>query len=321
MPQRIEFKKTQLPEFVRKNSHKLKGILDQMKDTKASARGILVNSFEEMEMKYVEEYKKVSKRTWCIGPVSLCNKEVSDKFDRGNKAAIDEHYCLKWLDSKSSNSVIYACFGSLCHISCSQLIEIGLGLESLNRPFIWIIRGADKSAEMEKWLETERFEERNKERGLVIKGWAPQVMILSHPAVGGFLTHCGWNSTLEGVCAGVPMITWPMFAEQFYNEKLITEVLRIGVRIGVEVGMQWGDEEEEEEEEVVFVKREKVRKAIEEVMRDGEGGGERRRRARELAEMAKKAVEEGGSSYLNITLLIEDVIQHANQSNELKLEI
>ncbi|XP_058205841.1 UDP-glycosyltransferase 73C3-like [Rhododendron vialii] len=312
MPHRIEFKKTQLPEFVRKNASQLKRILDHMR----GARGILVNSFEEMEMKYVEGYKKIAENSWCIGPVSLCNKEVSDKFDRGNKAAIDEHYCLKWLDSKSSNSVIYACFGSLCHISCSQLIEIGLGLESLNRPFIWIIRGADKSVELEMWLETEEFEERNKERGLVIKGWAPQVMILSHPAVGGFLTHCGWNSTLEGVCAGVPMVTWPMFAEQFYNEKLVTEVLGIGVRIGVEVGMQWGNEEVE-----VLVKREKVKAAVEEVMRDGEEGGERRRRARELGEMAKKAVEEGGSSYLNMALLIDDVIQHANQSNGVKLNL
>ncbi|KAH7856559.1 hypothetical protein Vadar_002778 [Vaccinium darrowii] len=275
MPHRIESKKTQLPKFLGRNPQKLKEILDPMKDGIASARGILVNSFEEMEMKYVEEYKKVAERTWCIGPVSLCNKEVSDKFDRGNKAAIDEHYCLKWLDTKSLNSVIYACFGSLCHISCSQLIEIGLGLESSDRPFIWIIRGADKSAEVEKWLEAERFEDRNKEKGLVIKGWAPQLMILLHPAVGGFLTHCGWNSTLEGVCAGVPMITWPMFAEQFYNEKLITEVLRIGVRIGIEVGMQWGNEEEVG----VFVRRDKVKKAIEEVMRDGEEGGETRRRA------------------------------------------
>ncbi|KAL6987295.1 hypothetical protein U1Q18_013046 [Sarracenia purpurea var. burkii] len=315
IPHRIEFKKSQLPEFIRRNSGKLNGILDQMKEAQLSARGVLVNTFEEMEPSYVEGYKKnVTEKTWCIGPVSLCNKETTDKFDRGNAAAIDEHDCLKWLDSKNPGSVVYACFGSLCHISAPQLIEIGLGLEASARPFIWIIRGADKSAELEKWLAEERFEERNKEKGLVIQGWAPQVLILSHPAVGGFLTHCGWNSTLEGVCAGVPMITWPMFAEQFYNEKLITEVLRIGVRIGVEVGMQWREEEEEEEEVGLLVKREKVKKAVEEVMMDGddEKGGERRKRARELAEKAKRAIEEGGSSYLNLTLLIEDVIQQTN---------
>ncbi|PSS04624.1 UDP-glycosyltransferase [Actinidia chinensis var. chinensis] len=302
---RIEFPKAQLPESMRRNADKLNGMLDQMKEAKRSAQGVLVNSLEEMEPEIVEEYKKVAKENiWCIGPVSLCNREISDQFHRGNKAAMDEQDCLKWLDSKKSGSVLYACFGSLCHISSPQLIEIGLGLEASNQPFIWIIRGVDCSEEIEKWLKEERFEERTGERGLVIRGWAPQVLILSHPAVGGFLTHCGWNSTLEGVCAGVPMITWPMFAEQFYNEKLVTQVLRIGVRVGVENGMVWGEEEK------VLVKRERVKKAIEEVMMDGEECEERRKRAREFAKMAKKAIEEGGSSYLNITYLIEDVIQH-----------
>ena len=302
---RIEFPKAQLPESMRRNADKLNGMLDQMKEAKRSAQGVLVNSLEEMEPEIVEEYKKVVKENiWCIGPVSLCNREISDQFHRGNKAAKDEQDCLKWLDSKKSGSVLYACFGSLCHISSPQLIEIGLGLEASNQPFIWIIRGVDCSEEIEKWLKEERFEERTGERGLVIRGWAPQVLILSHPAVGGFLTHCGWNSTLEGVCAGVPMITWPMFAEQFYNEKLVTQVLRIGVRVGAENGMVWGEEEK------VLVKRERVKKAIEEVMMDGEDCEERRKRAREFAKMAKKAIEEGGSSYLNITYLIEDVIQH-----------
>ncbi|KAA0031313.1 scopoletin glucosyltransferase-like [Cucumis melo var. makuwa] len=71
-------------------------------------------------------------------------------------------------------------------------------------------------------------------KGIIIRGWAPQVLILDHPAVGGFITHCGWNSTLEGVVAGVPMVTWPVAAEQFYNEKLVTEVLKIGVGVGVQ---------------------------------------------------------------------------------------
>jgi len=68
---------------------------------------------------------------------------------------------------------------------------------------------------------------------LVIRGWAPQAMILSHVAVGGFVTHCWWNSTFEGVCAGLPLLTWPIFAEQCLNEKLVGEVLKIGVSFGV----------------------------------------------------------------------------------------
>ena len=121
---------------------------------------------------------------------------------------------------------------------------VGLGLEASNQTFIWVVKTAGENlSELNNWLEDEKFDERVRGRGLVIKGWAPQTLILSHPSVGGFLTHCGWNSTIEGVCSGLPMITWPLFAEQFLNEKFIVQVLKIGVRIGVEVPVRWGDEE------------------------------------------------------------------------------
>jgi UDP:flavonoid glycosyltransferase YjiC (YdhE family) len=110
---------------------------------------------------------------------------------------------------------------------------------------------------MEKWLLGDGFEERVKGRGLLIRGWASQVLILSHPAIGGFLTHCGWNLTLERICGGIPMITMPLFDERFFNEKLIVQVLEIGVRVGVEVDavMHWG----EEEKFGVLMKRENVK--------------------------------------------------------------
>ncbi|XP_059658423.1 UDP-glycosyltransferase 73C5-like [Cornus florida] len=311
MPHRIEFTKAQLPQVIGKKSDGFDDIIKQMKEAELSADGVLVNSFEELEPMYVEAYNKVrSQKIWCIGPVSLCNKDMPDMFDRGNKASVDSHHCLTWLDSMKPSSVIYACFGSLCHISPPQLIEIGLGLEASNHPFIWIIRASDYSTEIEKWLAEERFEERIKQRGLIIRGWAPQVLTLSHPSIGGFLTHCGWNSTLEGVCAGLPMITWPMFAEQFFNEKFVTQVLKIGVRIGVEVGMQWGEKEEAE----VLVKREQVKKAIGELMEGGDEGRERRKRAKEIGDKAKRATEEGGSSHLKMTMLIQYVLQLVNHN-------
>ncbi|KAM3217644.1 UDP-glycosyltransferase 73C4-like [Capsicum annuum] len=196
--------------------------------------------------------------------------------DRGNKASIDEHICLNWLDSMEPKSVIYVCFGSLCNISFLQMKEIGLGLESSNVAFIWIIRGLDFTLEVEKWLRDVNFEERVKGRGMIIKGWAPQVMILSHPSVGGFLTHCGWNSTLEGISSGVPMITFPMFAEQFYNEKLIVNVLKIGVRVGVEVSIDsWN-----EEKNGVPVNKDQIKKAIDKLMDKGFESEERRKRAK-----------------------------------------
>lgn len=204
--------------------------------------------------------------------------------------------------------------GSLNRLTPPQLIELGLGLEQSKKPFIWVLRGGYKSEEMEKWLAENCFEERVKGRGFVIHGWAPQVLILSHPAIGGFLTHCGWNSTLEGICAGIPMITWPMFAEQFLNEKLIVQVLEVGVRVGVELAMKWGAEEKFG----VVVKRENVEEAVEKIMGEGKEREERRERARKLGEMGKKAIEEGGSSFLNITLFLEDIKQQAKiieQSN------
>lgn len=239
-------------------------------------------------------------RTSCV----IINKDNNDKAKRGNEALTDENQCLKWLDSWPASSVIYVCFGSLNRLTPPQLMELGLALEASNKPFIWVIRGGYKREDMEKWLAEDGFEERVKGRGLLIRGWAPQLLILSHPSVGGFLTHCGWNSTLEGISAGVPMITWPLFAEQFFNEKQLVQVLKIGVRVGVEFVVHMG----EEDKYVVLVKSEDIKKAIENIMDEGKEGEERRERARNLAEMAKKAVE-GGSSYLNIALLIEDIKQ------------
>lgn len=313
---KIEFTNAQMPKMMRRSAisdgFDMKDLRDQCKQVELSAEGLLVNTFEELEVEYVKSYQRVMKNVLCVGPLSLCNKEANDQFDRGNKASIDENYCLTWLDSMKPRSVIYACFGSLCHLLPKQLIELGMGLESSKCPFIWIIREVDYKEEIINWLMNDNFENRVKGRGLIIKGWAPQVLILSHLAIGGFLTHCGWNSTLEGVSAGVPMITWPMFAEQFYNEKLIVQVLKIGVRIGVEVAMQWG----EEKNDGVYVKREDVKNAIDQLMDEGEDGKIRRKRAQELGERAKKAVGKGGSSYSNVISFIQHIKQQLSQRNK-----
>lgn len=279
-----------------------------MRAAELASYGVIMNSFEELEPAYVKESKKVKKdKLWCIGPASLCNKDELDKAQRGNKSSVDEHHCLKWLDSWEPSSVLYACFGSLCKLIPAQLIELGLGLEASNKPFIWVVRGSNQLEELEKWIAENRFEERTKGRSLLIRGWAPQTLILSHPAVGGFLTHCGWNSTLEGICAGVPLITWPLFGDQFLNEKLVEQILKIAVRVGVESSMKWG----ETEKIGVMVKKENVMEAIDKLM-DGEESQARRERATELAKMAKRAVQEGGSSHLNIELLIQDIMQQGN---------
>ncbi|KAI4349073.1 hypothetical protein L6164_009715 [Bauhinia variegata] len=177
---------------------------------------------------------------------------------------------------------------------------------------MWVIkaRGSYRKEETEKLLLENGFEERVKGRGVLIRDWAPQLLILSHRAIGAFLTHCGWNSTLEGICAGVPLITFPLFAEQFYNEKVVLQILETGVKVGGEKVQYIG----QEEKNGVQVKKENVKEAIEKVMGQGEEKEKRRARARHYAKMAEKAIEKGGSSYHNMSVLIEDIKQKLNHS-------
>ncbi|KAI8532762.1 hypothetical protein RHMOL_Rhmol11G0239200 [Rhododendron molle] len=295
LPHQIRLTKMQLSEDERDGSESdFAKLRIKMKESELSSYGVIANSFYELETEYADYYRTVLKRrAWHIGPVSLCNQEVEDKAHRGKEAAIDKHECLKWLDSKKPNSVLYICFGSMANFDDSQLYEIAMGLESSGQQFVWVVRRGKSEEENEKWL-PEGFEERMKDKGLIIRGWAPQVLILDHEAVGSFVTHCGWNSTLEGISAGVSMVTWPVFAEQFYNEKLVTEILRIGVSVG---NKKWSMKVNN------GVRREEIGKAVQQVM-VGEEAEEMRNKARGFKEMAKKAVEIGESSYTDLNCLI-----------------
>lgn len=275
---------------------------EEMMEEDCRSDGVVVNTFSDLEAPCIDQYQEaIGKKVWTIGPMFLCNRDAAYIAARGNKASIDQAQCLRWLDSMQPSSVIYVSFGSLARTSPSQVIEIGLGLEASNCPFLWVIKAGNRSAEVETWL-SQGFEERTSSRGLIIRGWAPQVMILSHPAIGGFMTHCGWNSLLEGIAFGVPMITWPHFAEQFLNEKLIVEVLRTGVAIGVKTMTPW-----QVDKDVVLVKKDDMVRAVSRLMGEGEGGEAMRNRSRELGHKARAAVEEGGSSCENVTLLIQQI--------------
>uniref|UniRef100_A0A2N9HJI5 UDP-glycosyltransferases domain-containing protein n=1 Tax=Fagus sylvatica TaxID=28930 RepID=A0A2N9HJI5_FAGSY len=278
LPDHIEVTKAQTTWTHRSNSNIGNKFNEQMAAAEMASYGTIMNTFEALEPAYIKGYKKTRMdKVWCVGPVSLCNEIDLDKAQRGKNASIDEYQCLKWLDSKEPSSVLYACLGSMCNLIPSQLIELGLALEESKRPFIWVI----KEGLMEKWIAEEGFEERIKGRGLIIR---------------------------EGICAGIPMVTWPLFADQFLNEKLVVQVQKIGVSIGVEDPVQWG----EEEKIGVYVKKEDVRMAIDMLMDEGEEREARQKRARELSQMAKKALEEGGSSDLDIKLLIQDILKQAS---------
>ncbi|KAF8028065.1 hypothetical protein BT93_E0855 [Corymbia citriodora subsp. variegata] len=296
-PGEIPMSGMQLPDFCKEETELTK-FFKEMNESEKRSFGVIMNSFYELEPAYADHYRTfLGRRSWFVGPLSLCNKETQDKAQRGNQSSIDQHECLKWLDSKQPNSVIYICFGSMANFNAAQLREIAVGLEASGQQFIWVVK-KDPNAEegKEEWL-PDGYESRIQSKGLIIRGWAPQVLILDHEAVGGFVTHCGWNSTLEAVTAGVPMVTWPVAAEQFFNEKFVTQVLKIGVNIGVK---QWvrlfGDS----------VKSERVEEAVKRVL-VGEEAEEMRRRAKALAEMAIGAVEEGGSSWSDLGALLQEL--------------
>jgi hypothetical protein len=176
LPHRIELTKAQLPEIFNPGKMHLSNLQQEIEAAEMAAYGTILNTFEELETEYIKEYRKVKGgKAWCIGPVSLYNKDTLDKSQRGNKSSIDEVQCLKWLDLWPANSVLYACLGTLSCLEPRQLIELGLGLEASNRPFIWVLRKGYKSDELEKWISEEKFEERTKGRSLLIRGWAPQV--------------------------------------------------------------------------------------------------------------------------------------------------
>ncbi|RWR87361.1 scopoletin glucosyltransferase-like protein [Cinnamomum micranthum f. kanehirae] len=215
LPHPIEMTRSQLPDSV-KTRTPFTEIIERIKEADSRSYGVVMNSFYELEPDYVKHYREEvvgSNRAWHIGPVSLCNKDEKDMAERGNKASIDPNQCLDWLSSREPSSVIYVCLGSLFQVSGAQMMEIAMALEASGRPFVWVVRNADQMGSEEEWM-PDGFEERTKEKGgLIIRGWAPQLMILNHPAMGGFVTHCGWNSVLESVAAGVPMVTWPLSGE------------------------------------------------------------------------------------------------------------
>ncbi|XP_078149229.1 UDP-glycosyltransferase 73C12-like [Carex rostrata] len=300
-PHRLEMTKAKSPIGVQRPG--MEKFSEKRLQEERSADGVVVNSFYELEPLYVDSYAKTAgKKIWAIGPMLLCNRNTNEMSERGNKASIAEDDCLRWLDLQKPASVVYVSFGSLAHTTFSQLAEIGLGLEASGWPFVWVIKDGDKSTDVEEWL-SNGFEERVHDRGLIIKGWAPQMMILSHRAIGGFLTHCGWNSILESICTGVPMITWPHFADQFLNEMLVVEILKIGVKIGVQYPNNWARDVKDDNNNNVMVERDDVAKVILELM---DGGEEIREKARELARMARKAMDEGGSSSNNLIELIKE---------------
>uniref|UniRef100_A0A7N2RC44 Glycosyltransferase n=1 Tax=Quercus lobata TaxID=97700 RepID=A0A7N2RC44_QUELO len=209
---------------------------------------------------------------------------------------------LAWLDAQPSRSVVFLCFGSKGTFSEAQHEKIAHGLERSNQRFLWVVKSPKGSTSDQPQLEIllpEGFLERTKGRGLVVKCWAPQNAILRHESVGGFVTHCGWNSLLEAVSYGVPIVAWPLYAEQHLNAVALVEEMKLAIPIDTSTSMVSCKEGEEEG----LVSAEEVEKKVRQLM-EFEEGKVLRQRSLEMRAMAMAAWTSGGSSFTAFTTLV-----------------
>ncbi|KAL6894115.1 hypothetical protein ACP4OV_008213 [Aristida adscensionis] len=197
--------------------------------------------------------------------------------------------CLRWLDAHPDGSVVYVAFGSFAIFDPRQFEELALGLELAGRPFLWVVRPDFATGGVSKaWFD--EFQRRVAGKGIVVS-WCPQQQVLAHPAVACFVSHCGWNSTMEGVRNGVPFLCWPYFVDQFPNRSYICDIWRIGLAVSPS--------------EDGVVTKEEVSSKVERVIGDS-GIAER---ARALRDAACRCLGEGGSSHENFNRFVDLLLQ------------
>ncbi|KAM7476508.1 hypothetical protein LguiB_023751 [Lonicera macranthoides] len=250
------------------------------------AEGIMVNSFKELEeeaVKALQEQQPGKPPVYPIGPI----------IQMGSSREGEDLECLRWLDNQPLASVLFISFGSGGTLSPNQLNELALGLEMSGQRFLWVVRSPNDKAANASFFDAhshssdpfdflpEGFLERTKGHALVVPSWAPQAQILSHGSTGGFLSHCGWNSTLESVVNGIPLIAWPLYAEQKMNAVILTEGLKVALRAKTD--------------ENGVVGRVEIAKVVRSLM-EGEEGKLVRNKMEDLKASAAKALSEDGSS-------------------------
>jgi hypothetical protein len=253
------------------------------------AETLVIHSFDSLEDDVVEALATMFPRVLTIGPLELLLKNISEEDPLksvGYNLWQEESECLKWLDSHKPNSVVYINFGSIAVMTKEHLIEFGMGLANSGLPFLWIIR--PDLVKGDSAIFPLEFLEASKDRGF-IASWCPQEEVLNHTSIGGFLTHSGWNSTIESISAGVPMICWPFFADQPINCRYCCVEWGIGMEINKDV------------------KRDEVNKLVIELM-EGKKGKEMKMKIMELKKMAEQAAGSNGSSSINLDKLVNEVL-------------
>ncbi|CAN6269978.1 unnamed protein product [Urochloa humidicola] len=259
----------------------------------SGADAVVVNTLDELESEALDAMRALipsSASIHAVGPLALLAEQIvprGGKFDAlGSNLWKEDASCLGWLDGRPPRSVVFVNYGSITVMTNAELLEFAWGLADSGHDFLWIIRPdlviGDAAVLPPEFLAAVEG------RGL-LASWCPQEAVLRHEAVGVFLTHSGWNSTLESLCAGVPMLCWPFFSEQQTN---------CGYKC-----MEWGVAMEIGHD----VRREAVAVKIREAM-CGKKGKEMRRRTGEWQEIAVRATRPGGRSYASLEKLVADVL-------------
>ncbi|KAL9237853.1 hypothetical protein vseg_012352 [Gypsophila vaccaria] len=257
---------------------------------------ILVNTFEELE---VDALKAIERFTLIpVGPL-LPPRDLDGRDPSEDKRSSDKDY-MKWLDSQEESKVIYVSFGSISVLSRAQQEELARALIQTHRPFLWVIRENDNKKGKEDDQNKIRDEgegelscmEELKQQGKIVP-WCSQLEVLLHPSVGCFVTHCGWNSTLESITSGVPMVAFPQWTDQTTNAKLVEDVWKIGVRV-------------KKSEDEGLVKDDEIKRSLEKVMESEE----MQTNAKKWKNFAVQAVKKDGGSDKNLKRFIKDVTSH-----------
>ena len=262
------------------------GEIERAKDASA----ILIPTFDDLEHEVLQVLSTMFPPIYTIGPLQLLLNQMPAENDLNSIESNlwkEEPGCLEWLDTKEPASVVYVNFGSVTVMTPQQLVEFAWGLANTNLNFLWIIR-PDLVAGDAAILPAD-FVAQTRERSL-LASWCPQERVLTHPAVGGFLTHSGWNSTIESLCGGVPMICWPFFAEQPTNCRYCCTEWGIGMEI---------------EDDVT---RDEVERLVRDLM-EGEKGKEMKKKVMEWKSKAEADTAlPAGSSYSNLDKMINLVL-------------
>ncbi|XP_037451349.1 cyanohydrin beta-glucosyltransferase-like [Triticum dicoccoides] len=258
--------------------------LEQMQ-TALGSKAVVLNTLYELEKEVVDGLAAFFPPLYTVGPLAL-----PEAASAGMDISVwqEDAQCLAWLDKKKASSVVYVNFGSMHVMPAAQLREFALGLASCGFPFLWVKRPDVVDGEEEEQEAEELLAAVARGEGLVVP-WCAQPAVLKHKAVGLFLTHCGWNSVLEAVAAGQPLLCWPLFAEQSTNCRQVCE--------------WWGNGAELPKE----VEHGAVSALLREMM-EGELGREKRAKAAHWKAAAETATRGGGSSCRSLHRLLEHVL-------------